>query len=43
MEEDWKDLVKPDDELTNEIKDMQSKIVGLQESLNEVQNMQSKF
>lgn len=41
--EDWVDLVKPDDNLASEIKDVESKIDGLKDSLMEVQRMQAKF
>lgn len=41
--EDWEDLVKPDDDLADEINDIESKIIGLKDSLMEVQRMQSKF
>lgn len=41
--EDWTNLVKPDDDLQNEINDIEGKITGLKESLHEVQRIQAKI
>ena len=41
--EDWTNLVKPDEDLENEIHEIEGKIIGLKESLHEVQRIQAKF
>ena len=41
--EDWSLLVTPDKDLESEINDVEGKINGLKESLQEVQKIQAKF
>ena len=43
MLEDWASLITPDEDLRDEINELDGKIHGLQESLHEVQRIQSKF
>ena len=41
--ENWEDKVQPDESIQNEINELEGKISGLQDSLLEVQRIQSKF
>jgi len=40
---DWTDMLKPDQKLDDQVEEIEDKIAGLQESLQEIQRLQAKF